>query len=395
MSRPVVLRDSAGFSLVELMVALVIGMLALMFATRVILTGEQNKQASLGGSDAMQNGMLALFSITSDANQAGFGLNHPLLLGCNTRFVDSSGYTMAPALRNGVTITPLAAAVIESNGAAPDRISLYSGSSFTGTGSLVISQFPGGGNTGIINVASIPYAFQLGDVIVAAPDVITSTSQCAISQITAAVTNPAGQQFLNIGGTGRFSAGNLFGVPFASNGAHLFNLGPATSLSFHTWSVNGGFLGMRATDLAGAAGVTPRTVIDNVVSLKAQYGFDTRTGTGFTPNAGLVIGRWSATMIDADGDGVVGDHDDYQHVAALRVAVVARGKNPEKPDSAGNCSATPVAPTVFSSASPLGVAAVPMAVTVTVAGDTIAWQCYRYRVFETIVPLRNAGWRPA
>jgi type IV pilus assembly protein PilW len=31
---------------------------------------------------------------------------------------------------------------------------------------------------------------------------------------------------------------------------------------------------------------------------------------------------------------------------------------------------------------------------VAVAGDPIDWKCYRYRVFETIVSLRNAEWRP-
>ena len=33
-------------------------------------------------------------------------------------------------------------------------------------------------------------------------------------------------------------------------------------------------------------------------------------------------------------------------------------------------------------------------VNVAVAGDTMDWKCYRYRVFETIVPIRNAQWRP-
>jgi type IV pilus assembly protein PilW len=33
-------------------------------------------------------------------------------------------------------------------------------------------------------------------------------------------------------------------------------------------------------------------------------------------------------------------------------------------------------------------------VNVAVAGDTLDWKCYRYRVFETIVPIRNAQWRP-
>jgi type IV pilus assembly protein PilW len=34
------------------------------------------------------------------------------------------------------------------------------------------------------------------------------------------------------------------------------------------------------------------------------------------------------------------------------------------------------------------------AVSTAVTGDTVDWKCYRYRVFETIVPLRNSGWRP-
>ncbi|WGG48323.1 prepilin-type N-terminal cleavage/methylation domain-containing protein [Rugamonas sp. DEMB1] len=62
----------AGFSLVELLVSVVVGLLALMFATRLIVSAEQNKATSLGGSDAMQNGMLALFSLNADAAQSGW-----------------------------------------------------------------------------------------------------------------------------------------------------------------------------------------------------------------------------------------------------------------------------------------------------------------------------------
>ena len=44
--------------------------------------------------------------------------------------------------------------------------------------------------------------------------------------------------------------------------------------------------------------------------------------------------------------------------------------------------------------SPAGVAAVPVTVALDVANDPISWTCYRYRAFETIVPIRNSGWRP-
>jgi type IV pilus assembly protein PilW len=109
-------------------------------------------------------------------------------------------------------------------------------------------------------------------------------------------------------------------------------------------------------------------------------------------------------MIDADGDGTVGGPGDYQRIAALRLAVVARAREPDRPDnptvSNTACKTTTVLPTVFSSQQPSAIATVMTAgnpgipVNVAVAGDTIDWSCYRYRVFETIVPLRNSGWKP-
>jgi type IV pilus assembly protein PilW len=384
---------AAGFSLVELMVSVVIGMLALMFATRLMAGAEQNKQAALGGSDSMQNGMLAMFSISGDAAQAGFGLNDPILVGCNMVFSDTDGYALAPAARGAGTVHPLAAAVIEPGGANPDRITLYAGSSMAGTGTLRLTNDYIGGTE--IDVDRIPYDFAQRDVIVVAPE--SPGGDCALAQISSnplLLDPPPAKQFVMIaGGSGfRFNSGAL-GASYTGSAARLFDLGPDTSLSFHTWSVGAGFLRMRATDMTGAG--EGAVVADNIVSIKAQYGFDTRAGAAFLPQSGLLIGQWSATMVDADGDGVAGSAGDYQRIAALRLAVVARSKNPERPDASGTCSATKAPLVVFSTAEPSGVTAQPVSVNVAVANDSVDWRCYRYRVFETIVPLRNAGWRPS
>ena len=149
------------------------------------------------------------------------------------------------------------------------------------------------------------------------------------------------------------------------------------------------------------------SVSDTIVSIKAQYGFDTRALANYDPNpagngtqmlpttnGGMQLTRWSPTMIDADGDGVVGGPGDYQRIAAVRIAVVARSKTVEKPNLAGQCTATGTLPTVFSTSVPNGVAAVPVQVNVAVAGDAVSWKCYRYRVFETIVPILNSQYRP-
>ena len=386
-------RRARAFSLVELMVSVVIGMLALMFATRLISGAEQNKQAALGGSDAMQNGMLAMFSISNDAAQAGYGLNDPIIVGCNTLMTDVNGYALMPADRAGLAVTPLAAAVIESNGANPDRISLYAGTAMGGTGTLRLqSDYPAKTD---LTVDRVPYGFAQNDVIVVAPE--TLGGPCALAQISSdplTLPLPPAEQKLSVAPTAgtRFNRASL-NASFSNNIARIFNLGQASKLAFHTWSVAGGFLQLRATDLAGAS-MAPSTVVGNVVSIKAQYGFDLRLPGTFDPEVGMQVSRWSPVMLDGDGDLTVGGAADYQRIAALRIAVVARSKAPERPAAGAACSTTSALPVVFGNATPAGVAAVPIAVNVAVAGDPLDWKCYRYRVFETIVPLRNSAWRP-
>lgn len=376
-----------GFSLVELMISIVIGMLALMFATRMVVNAEMNKQAAVGGSDSMQNGILGLFSIEKDLGQAGWGLNDPLINGCDTVFSDTRGYALLGATRASVAITPLAPAVIQSNGSAPDSIAIYSGSSMGNTAMVRVSNTYAVGATSI-DIDRNPYGFNGtdtvavgGDAILVAPE-LPGASKCALAQV-AGISAPSGQNRLSIasGGVNRFNSGSL-GVAYSSLQARVFNLGPATALSFHTWSLNRHFLQLRATNLAGAI-TAPATVIDNVVSLKAQYGLDKRVGALFTPEQGMQVTTWSNTIGDADQDGVE-TAADYQRVAAVRIAVVARSKNPEKPNASGVCTATPVQPTVFGS----------ITVDVAISGDTVDWKCYRYRSFETIVPMRNSAWRP-
>jgi type IV pilus assembly protein PilW len=388
-----------GFSLVELLVSVVVGLLALMFATRLFVSSEQHRESSLGGSDSMQNGMQALFSINRDVAQAGWGLNDPLIAGCNTVFSDTRGYALASAARTdgaGVTtaITPMAAVLIENNGANPDRLTLYAGTSQSGTGEVGLSKDYAG--EGTVAVDRIAFGFSSGDAVLMVPESSDGvTIKCALGQLAAAPTMVDGVQTFNIGaGAGfRFNRAAGLGQNYKGGITRLFNLGPAESLSFHTWSINRGFLQLRAADM-GAASSSPQSVVDNVVSLKAQYGFDTSAGAAFNPENGMRITRWSSSMINADNDAITGGPGDYQRIAAVRVAVVARSRNPDKPGPDGICRATPVQPIVFATAEPAGVAAVPISVNVAVAADTVDWKCYRYRSFETVVPVRNLAWRP-
>lgn len=380
------LSRAVGFSLVELMVSIVIGLLAVMFATRMMTDSESNKDGALGGSESMQNGMMAMFSISADAEQAGYGLNDPLLAGCDTIFKDSKAFTMTPALRGAATVHPLAAAVIVHGNAGPDQLTLYSGSATSGTATVRLTTNYNGGNQ--IALDRTPYGFAVGDVIVAAPE--DSVGQCALAQISTLNQDAPSIGFAST--ADRFNTGEL-GRTFPGSATRVFNLGRAANLPFHSWLVEGGVLLLRATNL-GSSGATAQAVADNIVSLKAQYGFDTRAVAAFDPELGMQVREWSNTMIDADGDGVKGGAGDYQRVAALRIAVVARNKRPERPGAGGACSTTTDALKVFETDQPSGIDAVPVTLDLSVKDDPIDWKCYRYRAFETVVPLRNASWRP-
>lgn len=385
--------SSRGFSIIELMVSVVIGMLALMFATRLVVGGEQTKQAALGGSDAMQNGMMAMFSISSDISQAGFGLNDPILTGCDTLMIDKGalGYQMLQTTRAGATVTPLASAIIQNNVLQPDRIAFYSGGSMTGTPSVRLTEAYSGGSS--LAIDRQPFGFDLNDVIVVAPE--TPGTRCSLVQLSAKPAADASTPKLDFaaGAGQRFNNGTL-GNAFTIK-SRVFNLGPASKLSFHTWSVANGFLQLAATDVPGSE-TSPATVADNIVSIKAQYGFDTRAGALFVPEEAARVSEWSPDMIDADQDGVKGNAGDFQRITAIRVAVVARSKSPDRPAADGTCSATPdsMAPEVFKVTQADTKAPASIKPNVAVAGDTINWKCYRYRVFETIVPIRNSAWRP-
>ena len=405
-----------GFSLIELMISVLIGMVAMVFVMRTTVSFESNRRSSLGGSDSMQNGVVALFSMENDAAQSGWGLNDNLLLGCKARFFDSQNYANAN-VAGGVAMT-LAPLQVVFNGANPDQISFASGSSDSGTGSVGLTT-----NTAVgamaLSIDQIPWGFKIRDVLAIAPTTAggacttpgTAGTCCAIAQVSALVQSPPTLNIANDGTTGtRFNppAGLLAAFSGPSQ-AKVFNLGDGTALAFHVWDVNGGVLRMRATDLTGAS-TAPTSAVAGIVSIKALYGFDTRPSTTlaappcvaglFMPDCGLLISSWSAGMIDADGDGTVGGPGDYQRLAAVRLAVVARGREPDKADASGTCPNTTTAlPTVFSSQQPVGAVnaagtTLPISVNVAVAGDTVDWTCYRYRVFETIVPLRNSGWKP-
>ena len=64
-------RSTKGFSLVEIMVALVIGMIAVLVVMQVARMSEGQKRTTTGAGDAQSSAALAMYSVQRDIKQAG------------------------------------------------------------------------------------------------------------------------------------------------------------------------------------------------------------------------------------------------------------------------------------------------------------------------------------
>src|SRR5512145_872184 len=73
---------SRGFSLVELLVAAAIGIIASLAIFQVFAVFEGQKRTTTSGGEAQTSGTLALFTLERELRMAGYGINNVDFLGC-------------------------------------------------------------------------------------------------------------------------------------------------------------------------------------------------------------------------------------------------------------------------------------------------------------------------
>lgn len=319
------LQRHSGFTLVEIMVGLAIGMLATLIILQVISVFEAQKRVTTGAADAQTNGSIALFNITRELNLAGYPLM-PIAdspLECTTVTFGTTGIT---------SITPVT--LTDGASGVSDTITLRYGNSAMG-GIPTTIEAVGAPNPNDATVGN-NLGCATGDIAL-----ISNGTTCALTAVTA--ISPASTVPATIA---------LTETTNATSGANLACLGVWNEIDF---AVNNNNLERENTP-----------VVAGIVSIQAQYGLSA------TANSNQVT-QWvepSAINISSIAD--------RNRVKAIRIAVVARNSKME----AGNVT-TAISAWTGSASSP--------APTIDLSADA-NWQRYRYRVFETIVPLRNVIW---
>lgn len=371
-------RAEAGFSLVEIMVGLVIGMLGILVIFQVFAVSEGQKRTTTSGSDAQQNGSYAMYSLGSQVRAAGSGFVYhttPSLLGCTIAGLPAAPAYMAPAPPAARMIPVL---ITDGGGGASDSITVIYGTA-AGIGDSVGFSGAAGTHTTTIPVSST-FGFNLNDYVLA---VDQAGVPCAIEQISAApaaIPGPitvtaldaaysANAFLLNLGPGPTGAADPNTNGPVMTEFAVLNS--PAGSTSFS----------LAALDLLGrppGAGA-PTVLVDNVVNIQAQYGVDT-TNDGVIDAWMEPTGLWAATALTSV---------QIEQIKAIRVGMVVRSGLMEK-STGGACTTTLAAPVPLPAVA-AAIPAEPAAPEMDTSGIP-NFGCYRYKVFETVIPLRNIIW---
>ena len=368
-------RKQRGFSLIELLVGVVVGLLAVLVITQVMALAEGKRRTVSMGGDAQINGALAMFTLQRDIQQSGYGaVAMPDAIGCTVNYKNSAGtgsFTLAPV-------------VITSGGAAnvSDSVTILQGNTVNFSAPILLSGVAA--QTDDHFTVKSSFGAVAGDMMILVPQgwttPPTTTVPCGLFSVTSAAS-PATATLTSTnvphGASSGWNQSSVFPSANVAAGSYLMDMGTMTSRTYSI-SASGNLQGADLSMTDGST--TTADLYPQIVMMQALYGKD------------------------ANGDGTVDTYDkttpvtnaDWQKVKSIRVALVARSNQYEKE------AVTTTAPLWD----------IGTAITVSISGYTTVtcnttsncltldvsklvgtdWQHYRYKVYDTIVPLRNVLW---
>ncbi len=344
-----------GASLIEIMVGVVIGLIAILVIYQVFAVSEGLRRNTTGVGDAQQNGLLSSFALGIELANAGNGIASAAqeLYGCSNLSNDPTK-----------SVRPVPILITDSGNAnAPDEFSVFYSASTSLAGPVDIrkaaapaedlqvqSPLPGALN-----------AFKSGDMVVA----INIGGQCSRSTVTA-VTGPDANGVVTL----KHTVEDGSAVAFTSS-SQILNLGQANRVQRVRYYVQDNVLYSR--NLFDAA-ATPVPLASGVVNLKLQYGVDSDNDGFLDDWVSASEANWDASTL-MSGAKATTTLARLSSIKAVRIAVVTRSEQfdrdaPAFAHTLFNCAVSPCDGKI----------------------DITAPAQWRYRVYETIVPLRNVVW---
>ncbi|MCL4744870.1 MAG: prepilin-type N-terminal cleavage/methylation domain-containing protein [Burkholderiaceae bacterium] len=404
--RAAALRRQRGLSIVELMVASVIAMVASMAIFQTYASNEERRRTTTSGGEGLQAGLFALATIERAIINAGYNLTVVSDPGYTSpvRLVDP-GTAQFTLSTNSPPRPEFHVGCIATIGGVPTRIApLVATSGGAGLASDTFTVFSGNSPN-----VPVPAPAETGGLAAGASTIrLRSTHGFAVgdwvlvyeqsSAVNAGTTRPRACTLARVTGLPGAPAISPADITISAPTAATYdepmviNLGAAPLLEQYRVDADNRLV---VRDLL--ANTPERVVSDNIMSMKLQLGVDVGNDD--------VIDAWVDPPANADVLGipsyplapnqisvlpvVVGTPGVHQ-IKAIRIGLLVRSPRFERPDQAGNCSVSgagpfQILPQIAGDAA-RRLPEIPAAGTYSLAGDQL---CFRYNTATSLAPVRN------
>lgn len=370
--------NQGGFSLIELLIALVVGLLASMAVYSVMSVSESRKRTTTSVNDIDQAGAYALYQLDQEVRNAGSGLG---MAYNDYQDVTSTFGCPLHAAKGGAQVMPAAtfpapfASVGNTVRLAP--IVILNGTAGAG-GDVIIAMSGSGG------IAEIPTKFSsstsnllqlsLENIVgFRAKDLVllldsASTQPCFISQVNTTFVAEANKSVLPLAGT--YYQGTIAGNTITSAQTFAINLGQSPSFTMLGVGTNNTLFkyDLLKASAATADDANPAVFVENIYQMQALYGVDI-DGDDAVASITWVppTGNYSAANL-LNGSATAAAR--LATIKAIKIGLVLR-TDLDETKTVSNDKLTLFSDTT----SPITVDLSPVT--------------YRYRAFEATIPLRN------
>lgn len=371
------MRSHRGFTLIELMVAVALGLMATVVIAQVFLQSEGNKRSTTEGADAQVAGALALFTMQRDIEMAGYGMAD-LAQGLGCPVVGTYDGTSVPGFQGAADPLVPVRITAGASDSASDTISIWSSSKQNFSIPMKLSEAHD--STSPDFVVSSTMGVAVGDLLVAIPTDWTAANCVVMAATTSSLSSSTN---ITHGASSLWNSGVTTTLPAGST---LLNLGPMPLR--RTYSVNATNWSLQVADFqANSPSRSANNLFPQIVLLKALYGKAT--------TAGGVVARYEAASPVSD--------EEWKTVGSVRLVVVARSGQYEKEavtDAFPEWEVGPLVSGAVACSGEAGRLCLKLDVSASGSANVLdpkgvsapAWKHYRYKVFDTVVPVRNMLW---
>ena len=344
-------RRAHGAAMIELMVALAIGLVVALAALDNARSFSTMSRTQTGSGSALVSGAAAIGALKYDLQMAGLGFYSDATSLCPTLNLYANGTRLANS-------TAFQSARVNRMADGTDQVEVVYGTAVNaGAGARTMSPMAGAMSSTTVNIGAGITAGQA--VMFAAP---TLGLPCTVATVSTAVDG-ASSRTLTFATPARFTpaawAATFTVAPSYQDSSWISPLGDVVWRRYYVRN--------DALYMLDVLTNVESLIAEGIVEIRAQYGLSVDAAT-------TTVSAWQ----DAAGNAALAAAVQGR-MRAIRIGVLAVNTQRERPVAAGNCDATSALPQLW-------------------AGETVDlttranWQCYRYRPLSTVIALRNNQW---